>query len=324
MNVFLATFQAVAALLGIGILGYWVIGRRNIPSNALGLLTSIAIDITLPCLVLGNLITKFSPHDYPTWWHYPLWFLGFECVALSLSLIFSFLVNKKLRSEFSISLFLQNGIFFPLIIIGGLFPNQSATYLVPLFLFTFIQPTIAFAGYPYFFHNQSQTSKLNWQRLLNPVLIATIIGIDFGLVGISQHVPTFIVMILTMIGAMSIPLFMLILGGNVYNDFKQSGTQTSGKRFYVKEILWFLLCKNILFPAVFLSLLIWLKPDYPLAFIIILQAAVPPITAIPVFAERSGGNRPMANQIIVASFLASIFSIPLVIFIFSHYFPFPA
>lgn len=324
MNVFLATFQAVAALLGIGVLGFWVIGRRNIPANALGLLTSIAIDITLPCLVLGNLITKFTPRDYPNWWYYPLWFLGFEVLALSLSLVFSFLVNKKVRSEFSISLFLQNGIFFPLIIIGGLFPTQSAVYLVPLFLFTFIQPTVAFAGYPYFFRNQSQTSKLSWQRVLNPVLIATIVGIGFGLVGISGHMPSFLVMILTMIGAMSIPLFMLILGGNVYNDFKQNQGQTQIKRFYVKEILLFLLCKNILFPAVFLAMLVWLKPDYPLAFIIMLQAAVPPITAIPLFAERSGGNRVITNQFIVASFLASILTIPVVIFAFSHFFPFPA
>jgi malate permease and related proteins len=324
MNAFLATFQAVAALLGIGIVGFWVIGRRNLPATALNLLTSIAIDITLPCLVLGNLITQFTPQDYPSWWHYPLWLLGFEILALGLSLLGSLLVNRQYRSEFSISLFLQNAIFFPLIIIGGLFPSQTTTYLVPLFLFTFIQPTIAFAGYPYFFRGKGQNTTFSWQRVLNPVLIITIIGIGFGLAGISRYVPSFLVMILTLIGAMSVPLFMLILGGNVYNDFKQGAVENGGKRFYVKEILLFLLCKNILFPAVFLPLLIWLKPEYPLAFILILQASVPPITAIPVFAQRSGGNRAIASQLIVASFLASIFTIPLVIFIFSRYFPFPA
>jgi predicted permease len=120
---------------------------------------------------------------------------------------------------------------------------------------------------------------------------------------------------------MAIPLFMLILGGNVYNDFR--GSQGAGKRFYWSEVLRFILIKNILFPAIFLLILIWLKPDYPLAFIIILQAAVPPITAIPLFAERSGGNRMIVNQFIVASFLASIITIPAVIFVFSRYFPFP-
>jgi predicted permease len=142
------------------------------------------------------------------------------------------------------------------------------------------------------------------------------------LIGISQHVPKFALMILTLIGGMAIPLFMLILGGNVYNDLKQ--TQASGKRFYWSEISRFVLVKNLLFPAVFLGLLVWFKPDYPLALIIILQAAVPPITAIPIFTERSGGNRAITSQFIVASFIASMVTIPIVILAFSHFFPFPA
>jgi predicted permease len=111
-------------------------------------------------------------------------------------------------------------------------------------------------------------------------------------------------MILTMIGAMAIPLFMLILGGNIYNDYRQNKTQ--GQGIYWSEIIKFVLIKNFLFPAIFLALLIWLKPDFPLALIIILQAAVPPITAVPLFSERSGGNRAIANQFSIFSFLVSI------------------
>jgi predicted permease len=322
MNVFLVTFQAVAALLGIGILGFWIIGRRNLPSSALGLLTSIAIDFTLPCLALGNLLIEFEPRIYPHWWRMPLWFIGFQGLALLLSWLSSFIVNSKIRSEFSLSLFLQNAIFFPLIIIVGLFPTQAAGYLITLFLFTLVQPTMTFTVYPYFFHNQTPNPRLNWQRILNPVMIATIVGITLGLLEVNMYVPKFLLMILTMIGAMAIPLFMLILGGNVYNDFKQN--QAAGRRFYWAEIAKFVAVKNILFPAVFLGLLVWLKPDYPLALIIILQAAVPPITAIPVFTERSGGNRAITSQFIVASFLASILTIPAVILVFSRFFPFPA
>jgi predicted permease len=321
MKVFLITFQAVAALLGIGILGFWIIGRRKIPSSALGFLTSIAIDITLPCLALGNLLTKFNPRDYPDWWRMPLWFIGFQSMALLMSWLSAFMVNKKIRGEFSLSLFLQNAIFFPLIIIAGLFPGQAAEYLVLLFLFTLLQPTLAFTVYPYFFRNQTQNTRFNWQRIINPVLIATIIGIVLGLTRVSQYVPEFLIMILTMIGAMAIPLFMLILGGNVYNDYKQN--QGTGGGFYWTEIIKFVLVKNILFPAVLLGILIWLRPSYPLAFIIILQAAVPPITAIPIFTERSGGNRMITNQFVVASFLASIVTIPAVILVFSRFFPFP-
>lgn len=321
MNAFLATFQAVAALLGIGVVGFWIIGRRAIPGAALALLTSIAIDITLPCLALGNLLINFSPQNYPQWWRMPLWFVGFQGLALLLSWGSAFIVNSKIRGEFSLSLFLQNGIFFPLIIIAGLFPEQQAGYIVTLFIFTMFHPSVAFTSYPYFFHSQAPSQGFNWSRIFNPVLIATLIGVAFGLLRISRYVPEFATMILAFIGAMAIPLFMLILGGNVYNDFKQG--RAAGRGFYWAEIGKFVLVKNILFPAAFLGLLVWLKPDYPLAFIIILQAAVPPITAIPIFTERSGGNRAITSQFIVASFVASIVTIPSAFWAFTKFFPFP-
>jgi predicted permease len=74
--------------------------------------------------------------------------------------------------------------------------------------------------------------------------------------------------------------------------------------------------KNVVFPLVFLGLLVWLRPDPIIAFIILLQAAVPPITAIPIFAERCGGNRAIASQFILGSFLVSVITIPAMIYIF--------
>jgi len=322
MDIFWITFQAVAALLGIGVLGFWIIGRRRVPAPALGLLTAIAIDIALPCLVLANILTQFTPQKFLGWWHMPLWWIGFTIIALSLSLGTSFLVKKEFRSEFAMSLFFQNGIFFPLIIIPGLFGNPS-TYLVLLFLFIFIQPSMVFSTYPLFFSRKSKTQApaLSWRRIVNPVLVMTIIGIFIGLIGIQGYVPNVVIMILSMVGAMATPLFLLILGGNVYDDFMN--LTADGRSIYAGEVIKFILVKNLLFPLLFLGLLIWLRPDYPIAFILVLQAAMPPITAIPIFTERSDGNRAITNQFIVASFVFSIISIPAIIYLFSRFFPFP-
>ncbi len=325
MKVLLITFQAVAALLGIGVLGFWIIGRRRIPANALGLLNSIAIDIALPCLVLANILVQFSPKQYAGWWQMPLWWLGFSVVALALSLASSFLVKKELRGVFSMSLFFQNGIFFPLLIIIGLF-NQPAHYLVQLFLFIFIQPSVVFSVYPLFFRGKPQQEKVNWRRVVNPVLVVTVIGLVLGLIDIKGDVPSFLTMMITMIGAMATPLFMLILGGNVYNDFQnRTGDGAGGRaKIYTSEVIKFTLVKNVLFPLVFLGLIYRIHPEFSIAFILMVQAAIPPITALPIFAERSGGNRAIASQFIVASFVFSIVSIPAMILLFSRFFPFPA
>lgn len=151
------------------------------------------------------------------------------------------------------------------------------------------------------------------------MLVITLIGIIIGVVAVNRHVPSFILSILTMVGAMATPIFMLILGGNIYNDlmFREEGKG----RFYFPEVARFVIVKSLIFPLVFLGLLVMLRPDNTTAFIILLQAAVPPITAIPIFAERCGGNRAAASQFIVSSFAFSVISIPAMIYIFNMFFP---
>jgi len=120
---------------------------------------------------------------------------------------------------------------------------------------------------------------------------------------------------------MATPLFMLILGGNVYNDFMYKADEQ--KKPYTLEVFKFVMIKNIMFPIVFFGLLLWLRPDFTIALIVILQAVVPPITAIPILTERCGGNRKIASQFVVASFIFSIFSIPAFIYLFNRFFPMP-
>ncbi len=321
MNVFLTTLQAVLALLGIGLLGFWIIGRRRVPSDTLAFLQSLAIDIALPLLVVGNLITSFSPQVYPGWWRFPLWWLGFAVVTLALSLASSFLVRKEIRGEFTIGLLYQNGLFLPILIIEGLFGGDNQ-YLVPLFLFVIFHPSVIFSTYTLFFGKRIEREKLNWRRIVNPVLVATVVGIVIGLVSVNEYIPEFLITIVRMVGAITIPIIMLILGGNIYNDFMYKADDNK-RRWHIPEVIKFVLIKNVVFPLVFLGLLLLLRPDLTVALIVIIQAAVPPITAIPILVERCGGNRQIASQFVFASFIFCIFSIPAVIYLFSRFFPIP-
>jgi predicted permease len=320
MNILLVTFQAVAALLGIGVLGYWIIGNKRVSADTLGFLSALSIDIAAPCLTLASLIIDFSPESTPGWWHMPLWWVGFAAVALVLSLATSFLVKKEFRGEFGTAAFYQNGLFFPIIILVGIFGAQNP-YLPLLFLFVFIHPTVMFSSYSFFYRNKTISQPFNLRRLVNPVLVTTIVGLGVALIGLKTYVPDFVKTIVVTVGAMASPLFMLILGGTLYHDIR--GQSSGPRRIYWSEIIKFVAVKNLLFPLAFLGLLIWIKPDYSVSLIVILEAAVPPVTAIPIFAERSGGNRTIASQFVVASFLASVLSIPAVILLFSQFFPFP-
>lgn len=318
MNTFSIIFQSVVALLGIGVLGFWIIRKEVVPENILHFLAILAIDIALPSIIFSNIISNFSPSAFPDWWKLPIWWLLFSVVALLLTLITMFASKKDTRSEFALSLFFQNGIFLPLIIIGGLF-GRGTPYLVTLFIFMIFHPPLYFGTYHLFFMKRTGKveRKLNLKRILNPVLIATLLAVTIRLIGVQDYLPSFIISIFQILGEMALPLVMMILGGSLYLDFQRKG------RIYIAEIVKFVLMKNIVFPLVFLGLLILIHPDYNIALLIILQSAVPPITGIPIVTERAGGNRAITNQFILASFVFSIVSIPLIFNLFSTFFPMP-
>lgn len=318
MDIFIIVTESVAALLGVGVLGFWIIRRRIIPENILGFLSILAIDIALPSIVFANILLDFNPSEFPDWWQLPLWWLFFSSVALVLTFITMFASARSTRSEFAMSLFFQNGIFFPFIIISGIF-GSGTPYLAQLFIFIVFHPSLYFSTYHLFFRKRAEAVKvqINLRRILNPVLVATLLAATIQLVGIQDDLPRFIVSIFQILGGMALPLLMIILGGSLYVDFQKRG------KIYAVEIIKFLLVKNVVFPLVFLGLLILIRPDYEIALIILLQSAVPPITAIPIAAERMGGNKGITGQFILASFVFSMVSIPAMFTLFSVFFPMP-
>jgi len=318
IDVVIVAFQAIIMLFAAGVLGFWIIRRRLIPAEVLELLSTLAINIALPSLVFSNIIIEFSPERYTDWWLLPLWFLFFTAAALLLSRIFSFISQKETRREFSLSLFFQNGMFYPLVVLTGIY-GYSAAYIVQLFLFAFLQPPIVFSTYFLFFGKARRF--INWKRIINPVLITTLFALLISLAGLKSYIPDALTVTLQMLGGLAMPLLIIILGGNIYNDFKQR--KEGETKLFLREIIKFVVVKNVVFPAVFLAILLMLRPDYSIALIIILQSAVPPITAIPILTERSGGNQAITSHFIVSSFIFSVVSIPMVLYVFHLFFPWP-
>jgi hypothetical protein len=145
-------------------------------------------------------------------------------------------------------------------------------------------------------------------------LLATILATSLRLTGLEGLIPDFVLSALRLLGNMTLPLLFLILGGNIYLDFKGKG------QLYPIEVGKFVLVKNFLFPLAALGLLLIIKPPYSISLLVLLEASVPPITAIPILTERAGGNRGIVNQFMFSSFVVSLVSIPLMIALFSLYF----
>ena len=309
MNVFLITLESVAVLLGIGIIGFFIIRHKILPTTVLSALTPLALDIALPSLIFVDIFTDFTPEIYPLWWQYPLWWMFFTLIAFIFTFLFSFLSKKEIRNEFRLSLFYQNGIFFPLALFAGMFPGESR-YVVILFLFTIFYPAFFFSTYHLFFKSsQKKEENISLRKIFHPALFATVSGIIIGLFHVKDFFPDFVVSILSLLGGMTVPLLMLILGGNIYINYKKHGLSK------FKDTILFTIIKNIFFPLCFLPILYVLQSfvSSEILFILFLQSAVPPITATPVVVKRLGGNDGIAGQFVVSSFLFSLVSLPLMI-----------
>ena len=318
-NTFVIVLESVLVLLGIGAIGFWITRRGIVPENILGVLSRLAIDIALPCLIFSSILINFSPDEFPDWWQLPLWWFVFTGFMLALTLLSMFLSQKETRGEFAMNLLFQNGLFFPIIIISGVFGTES-DYLPQLFIFIILHPVMVFSTYQLFFR-KAQQKVMQWNRIFNPILFATIAAIIVQLFNGREYLPDFVKSIFEIMGGMALPLIMIILGGSLYLDFHQKG------KFYVKEIVKFLLVKNLVFPLACLGFMLLLRNyinlEYAIALLFILQSAVPPITGTPIMTERGGGNKSISNQFVFSSFVFSVVSIPLVFWLFSNYFPMP-
>ncbi len=305
MSLFSKAFEVVAAQLGIALVGFFVFRAKiQDKESVLRFLSTLGIDLALPFLSFSVIIKNFDPREFPNWYIYPLWWLGLTAGLGLLSLFFTLL--SKNGKEFFLSLFFQNGIFFPVALISGLFGSDSPEVAV-LFIFIMFYPSFFFVVIPAVL---GMKQKARWQRLISPVFIATILAIVIKLAGLEGYLPNFLKSTFQAIGALSTPIIFLILGGNIYLDL--AGT----KKFDTGKALWFVLIKNFIFPVLGLLAIKFLRIPHPLSIIFILQCAVPPLTAVPVLVGRAGGNRAFVNQLFVASALVSMVSLPFFLYIF--------
>ncbi len=71
MDLFTVTFESVAVLLGIGVIGFTVLARKMVPESIISVVTPLAIEVAVPCLVVGNMLAHFDPSKFPNWWAMP-------------------------------------------------------------------------------------------------------------------------------------------------------------------------------------------------------------------------------------------------------------
>jgi hypothetical protein len=292
-------------MIGLG----WVLRLRQVVTPAtMPALSIISLDVALPCLVFVVILNRFHPADMPGWHRLPLGWVLFTLAALPLSLAAGYAARVSVRREFRLCCFYQNALFFPLALLTEMFGSGSPV-LAQLFLMTFLFPAFFVNSYGMFFR---ASTRMDWRKTLHPVLLTTVAAVLISLAGLTAHVPDLLLKAFQQIGAVCVPLLMILLGARIRENYENRGP------IYWREIMAFIGIRNVLFPAVFLAALLLLRPSRDMGFLILLQAAMPPVTAAPIMVERAGGNAAFASQLLLASYAASVLTIPAAVWMFGR------
>ncbi|SHJ54049.1 hypothetical protein SAMN02745691_02125 [Parasporobacterium paucivorans DSM 15970] len=332
MQTVLVSLEVILSILGLVAVGFFVIAKNIIPKELLRLLNALAIEVALPMFIFTAFMMNFDPEENPKWWVMPLLGVVFTGFMFILSAVCCRFMGRDIRIESAEGLFINNPHFIPISIIAGVYGINSP-HLVNLFLFTVFTISIYFNMYRVFFKksrllcgvdgppveneepqegDMRQKAGLNWKKLINPVVKATFLAVIIKLLNVDSYIPDVVIGITSHIGDMTFPLVMIILGGELYIDIKKIG------KIYLRNIIKFILLKNIVFPCIILIFLYLFHPSFDIAFILLLQAASPPLSTLPVLVGRQNGKKELANQFLVSSFFFSVVSIPLILILLNR------
>lgn len=139
---------------------------------------------------------------------------------------------------------------------------------------------------------------------INPGVIAVFIG--FIIFIFSINLPYFIEQSINIVGGMTTPLSMLIIGGTISEmNFKE---MFKAKSIYINSFI-----RLIVIPSIVFFTLKLFHIDKIVFGVCVLLISMPVAVTSPIFAKRYDGNTELASKSIFISTLLSIFTIPIIV-----------
>ena len=198
-------FQQLAILYAFLFVG-WLIGKTKKGKDVnLEILSVLIVNVFLPCKVFTTFANNFSANYLTEYWYLLLASLTLLVVLAVVAKFCSKLLTKNEYESkvYAYSFPITNYAYLGYVLIGSVFGDA--------FLSQFMFFALPFVFYTYTFGYALLTGGGNvYKRLLNPITVAIILGLLFGLTGLK--LPTVINTILSMSSSCVGPMSMLLTG----------------------------------------------------------------------------------------------------------------
>lgn len=305
------TVTAVLQIFIIGLIGFWVLFKKVLGECCLRTLTDFVIYVTLPCLIISNITQHFNPAEQSNWWLFPL--LGVATLLFGLLVAFVWTkVDRGMhdKGEFMCLSAFQNAGFLPIPIIAGLFQGERAEMMLTyLFLFNLFFGVVVYSLSPLLLKGAAG-GRLKVRDVISNPFLATTGSVILVLTGLAKFIPTFVIKPVGMLGNATVPLVMVVIGGVIYINWKTK-VPTRAVSVFKATLL-----KLLVFPAIVTAVILALHPSWPVAFLLVMEAAMPAASSLTLLAKKYDANFHLIGRTTLWSYVVSIATIPFFLSVF--------
>ena len=301
---FRITGLAMANIFILGGLGYFLVKKNMLSIPGLEALSRLLIQVIFPALILYQMLKKFSFSLYPDWWIFPLLSLGITILGLGLGLGLLKLSGLKThRLQFLSLVGFQNSGYLPLALVASIFSGQElSSFFIYIFLFLLGFDLVAWSLGIYMLTYDKQ-ARFRLRNVFSPPVIANLASLLLISLGLNKLIPESVFKPLEMIGNCTLPLAMIVVGGNVALAYL--------KKIDKKAIFFFLLGKLFILPVLGILIVLGLKLPGLLGFFVVMQLAMPAATSLSVIIRHYQREDALVSQGIFFSHILGLITIPL-------------
>ena len=310
---FKITGLAMAQIFLLGGLGYILVRKNILSGQGLDALSRLLIQIIFPALILAQMLKNFSFSLYPNWWIFPLVSLAVTVAGLITGWLLLKLSGIKTdKLQFLSLVAFQNSGYLPLAMVAAIFTGQQANDIfIFIFLFLLGFDLVAWSLGIYMLTYEKQI-KFKLQSLFSPPVIANLTSLLLIALGLNKFIPDVLFKPLSMVGNCTLPLAMLVVGGNV--------ALVQLKSIDKKVTSIFLLGKMIILPALGIVIVLKLALPHLLGFLIVLQLAMPSATSLSVIIRRFNKPDALISQGVFFSHIIGLLTIPIFLSLYLYLF----
>lgn len=292
----------------IGGIGYIAFARGMISESSLLVLSRLVIEISFPCYAFTHIIKNLEIENLFSLIWLPIASIALLGISYLISLAYLKIDSKvQEKSEFALLATFQNAVYIPIPIISSLFEGtaQSRMFMY-LFIFNIPFSALMFTVATHVFRH-SKGYPFSWRALFSNPVIAVLVGLASVYTGIHTHIPLTIKSSMEMMGKITVPLVMFVIGSTIYLNYQ------SKIRACIKTILKVSAIKLIAVPVIVLAVIKLLPISHEFAFLFLLEACMPAASTLSLIARKEEADYKLVGAVILWSYLFSLITVPLFI-----------